>query len=432
MIVNLRARKGFSIAVVLLVIAVVLVIGITVATIGVRNLGFLNKDSRNTRAFYVAEAGLSKGIAKIKTDNNWNGYNTGTTTLTFNETVLQPGGDKFTVQVYNNFFGTADMPNCFRSISVPKGYCYIVAGGKTGTPGSGGSVKYAGVMLSMGTPFDQFGVFGDSSVLFKGNMSIDAYDSSTSTQKPGEGDAGTNGHQQGAITVLGTSGYVDGSLYAGPGSTLGTNGAISISGQPTITGDEQVLLQPNPMPEVILPTGLPVMNIPAITGNTNSLTLTPASYNGKLSLSNKDVVTLTGPGTYIFKGIDIQGQGELRVDTSSGPVKIYVDGSVNLTGGADVGGIYNINNVGLPKTTDLRIYGTENCTNFDFRGHSQAYAGIYAPNAQINLRGDGTVYGALIGKDIIIHGNPAFHYDVALSKVANDVKVIRVESWQRF
>ncbi|MCE1245328.1 MAG: hypothetical protein LWY06_01655 [Firmicutes bacterium] len=465
------SARGFSIALVLMVISVVVVIGIAVATLGVQNLGFMNRDSYNTRAFYVAEAGLAKGIAKLKTDSTWDGTNGGTEKVqTFSDVVLQPGTDKYSVQVFNNFYGTTSMANCFKGITVPAGSCYIVSEGKSGPSGKGGSSKYAAVMINKGTPFDNFGVFGDKSVTFNGAISIDAYDSSTGQQKPGEGDAGTNGNQEGAITMHGSSGSVDGTLYAGPGSNLGTNGAITITGHPTITGGEQVLSQPNPMPEVVLPSGLPLQNLPSDingyldmkykfvamsnrgssnsngNGNSNSngngnsgsssssntFTLTPANYNGKLNISSQQVVTLTGPGTYIFKGIDIAGQGELRVDTTNGPVKIYVDGSVNMTGGANAGGIFNQNSNGTPKTTDLRIYGTANCTNFDFRGHSEAYAGIYAPNADINLRGNGTVYGALIGKTIWIHGNPEFHYDVALSKLADDIKVIKVDSWQRF
>lgn len=463
--------RGISIALVLIIILVVSVIGLAISAVGMRDLNFVNKDKYNTRAFYAAEAGLSRGVAKSRTDLTWDGTIDGQgddTTLTYNNVKLETSDDTYTVQVWNNYSGSQDMTG-FKNVIVPPGYAYIVSTGRVGSTTNARATKHVGTMLKKGTPFDNFGLFGDDSVRFNGNLCVDAYDSSTGQNMAGEGDTGTNGHQQGAITLHGSAASIDGSLWVGPGSILGTNGAITITGHPTVTGDEEILPQEIPMPEVHIPSGLPQMTLPSEVSymrnyiaysskylskkgkykfaylasrapgggqgggqSGNTVQLDPGQYSGTLNVSSQQTVVLTGPGIYVFDGINMAGQGKIEVNTTGGPVKIYLNGDLNMTGGSTTGGIFNHHDGGAPKPTDLLIYGTQNCTNIDIRGNSEAYLGVYAPSADINMRGNAGLYGALVGKTIWVHGHPDFHYDIALGRLADDIMVIKVISWQRY
>ncbi|MCD4786155.1 MAG: pilus assembly PilX N-terminal domain-containing protein [Candidatus Eremiobacteraeota bacterium] len=459
--------SGISIALVLIIILVVSVIGLAISAVGMRDLNFVNKDKYNTRAFYAAEAGLARGIAKSRADLTWDGtVSEQDTTLTYNEVKLESSDDTYTVQIWNNYSGSQDMAG-FKDVVVPPGYAYIVSTGRVGTTANERAAKHVGTMLKKGTPFDEFGLFGDDSVRFNGNINIDAYDSSTGQNLSGEGDTGTNGNQQGAITINGSAASIDGSLWVGPGSILGTNGAITVTGHPSITGDEEILPQEIPMPDVQIPSGLPQMVLPSSVshirtyiaysskylsekgkykfahlssrapgggggGGSTTIPLAPGQYSGTLNVSNHQEVVLTGPGTYVFDGINIAAQGEIQVNTTGGPVKIYLNGDMKLTGGSSTGSIYNDHDGGAPKPTDLLIYGTQNCTTLDLTGNSEAYLGVYAPNAEINMRGNAELYGALVGETIWVHGHPDFHYDVALGRLADDIRVISVVSWQRY
>jgi len=475
---KIKRNRGFSIALVLMIMTIIMILGMAVATVGTTNLRFVSKDNYNTTAFYTAEAGLARGIAKLRSDPEW----TGTTQIqgeqsvpTYENVKMPTSGATYSVLVYNNFAGTNNMPG-FRNIQVPPGTCFIVGVGKVGPVGSEKAIKYVTASLKIRGPFEQFGLFGDDKVRVNGNMSVSAYDSENGQNQPGKADVGTNGNQEGAITSNGSAVYVDGSLWAGPGSILGSGGAITITGNPTITGEQKVLPQENPMPEVVIPTGIPTRTLPSDLsfidtrlalnyekrrkstsnnprykfihlasrgkpdsppggggggGGGSTITLQPGDYNSSMNISSQDTVVLTGPGTYVFKDINISGQGKIEVDTTNGPIKIYLDGNLNMTGGSTTGGIFNKNDGGSPKPTDLLIYGTDNCTNVDLRGNSQAYLAVYAPNAEINMRGNADLWGALVGKEIWVHGHPGFTYDIALGRLADDIKAIKVQSWQR-
>jgi len=470
-----KKSRGISMALVLIIILVVSVIGLAIAAVGMRDLNFVNKDKYNTRAFYAAEAGLARGISKSRTDLTWDGTVDGQgddTTLTYSNEKLESSDDTYTVQVWNNYNGSNNITG-FNNVVVPPGYTYILATGRVGSDAHARATKHVGAMLKKGTPFDNFGLFGDESVRFNGNISVDAYDSSTGQNMAGEGDTGTNGHQQGAITINGSAASIDGSLWVGPGSILGTNGAISVTGHPTVTGEEEILPQEVPMPEVVIPSGLQQLTLPSEVscnniniayssghiqtqgrykfaylssrtpgqgqgqgqgsgGSGSTVELDPGQYSGTLNVSNHQTVVLTGPGTYVFDGINMAAQAEIQVNTTGGPVKIYVNGDIKFTGGSTTGSIYNHHDGGAPKPTDLLIYGTQNCTTMDLTGNSEAYLGVYAPSAQINMRGNAGLHGALVGKDIWIHGHPDFHYDVALGRLADDIVVIKTISWQRY
>ncbi len=49
-------------------------------------------------------------------------------------------------------------------------------------------------------------------------------------------------------------------------------------------------------------------------------------------------------------------------------------------------------------------------------GRASEYMTVYAPNAAINMSGNNTVYGAMIGSSISITGGSHFVYDRSLAK----------------
>ena len=50
-------------------------------------------------------------------------------------------------------------------------------------------------------------------------------------------------------------------------------------------------------------------------------------------------------------------------------------------------------------------------------GGTGAYLAVYAPGTSIALSGGSPVYGALLGKTLIVSGNSDVHYDVQLLTV---------------
>ncbi|MFA7335720.1 MAG: hypothetical protein WC028_02960 [Candidatus Obscuribacterales bacterium] len=103
----------------------------------------------------------------------------------------------------------------------------------------------------------------------------------------------------------------------------------------------------------------------------------------------------------------------VQVDTSASPVKIYVQDG-NLPGNS-----IEVSTGMLPQSStnagDFQLFyeGTR-ALNIDLTSPS-FYATIYAPNAQINLTGEGTMQGALVGSVITLSNSGTLKIDTDLS-----------------
>ena len=238
---------------------------------------------------------------------------------------------------------------------------------------------------------------GKDSVSIQGNVATDSYDSrkgayDASKNKGSEGDVSTDATTAGAINV-GSNATINGDAYIGPGGNVSSG--IQSSG--TITGTLGTEGSTWDMPLSLIPTGV-----------TNS---------GALSLAGKSTRTLT-EGTYWFSSISITGNGQLNI---VGNVKIYVTGSIDAGGNGFV-------NVNTPPS--LLIYGTvdptnpaNKCTSVSIHGNGVFSGAVYAPAANIDVVGNGEVYGALTGKTAKFTGSGmgGFHYDEALGKIGEFV-----------
>lgn len=427
-----KNEKGFTIALVFMVLMIVLLIGMASATLASRNLGFVNKDHNNTMAFYAAESGIARAISRLRDDDEWIGTETGSNgeqTLSFENVQVGDSDASYSVWVYNNFRGTSDI-TAYKGAVVPPGYTYILGVGSVGSSPFRKAVRYVGAMAKRTGPFEDMGIFSDKQTSFAGSIQVASYDSSTGQLVSGEANVGTNASDTGVFTIDGSAASIDGSIFAGPGSFIGSGGAIIIEGQPQISGDLKVLPREVPMPAPEFPENIETKTVT----NPNDLiiNLEPGKYDEVLTVSNKQNVILTGPGTYVLKGVYFTGKGILSVDTTNGPVKVIMDGDISFQGTSFLGGIANVNQSGPPKPTDLVIYGTDNCKNIAVGGNATAYAGIYARKANVTIYGNPSMYGAVISEKVTVPGNPTFFYDVALSGMIEDLPVIKVTSWTRY
>jgi hypothetical protein len=86
----------------------------------------------------------------------------------------------------------------------------------------------------------------------------------------------------------------------------------------------------------------------------------------------------------------------------------------------------------------VQIFGT-NTTNesstslagqtIKIAGDGEFHGVIYAPNADVEVRGMGDTYGAVVGKNIFLGGNGQFHYDEALKDLDSD-RSYRIARWR--
>ncbi len=129
-----------------------------------------------------------------------------------------------------------------------------------------------------------------------------------------------------------------------------------------------------------------------------------------LNISGGDMILFVD-GNFTMDGAT---QMTIAADSS---LTLIVTGTVNLLAGAKI----TANQQGLTTSSlpAMSIYSSydsdiENKTGINITGAFNAYANIYAPLAEINIAGSGTLYGAVRGKTATITGGAAIHYDAAL------------------
>jgi hypothetical protein len=433
----LKYRKSYGVAIptVLFVLVIVFCIGVAISAVGIQDLRNSQRNRWNKEAFYAAEAGLARAIERIKSDIDWEGFEEGQF-LTFENVPLTAGDSSatYTVYVCNHFRPSSTPQSVHPEIAahishIPLYNAYILAVGKVN---GGQAVRRVGTMLRI-QEFHPFrcALFGDSSLNLN-NINLYAYDSSTNTYElvPDEANAGVNGSgwTDGAAAFAENNANVDGYVYL---STLvnGIPGIVDYGG--TVQPEALRITEPQPMPSVTLPEGLTQRSLPQ--GNYSSLELLPGDYSGSGVIDlRKAQVTIKGPGTFVLDGINLNGNDDIIIDNpTDDPVIIYTNGNISGRGNSALG--FQTSDP-VVKPWKVQIYGTDTCKQVDARGNPTAGYVVYAPKAGIELKGNVTFYGAVVGDTITISGNAGlFMYDICIADIVMPgPPVIKSISWQRF
>jgi len=425
-----RGNSGYALIFTLFALFLLFAFCLTISAMAVSNLNHVKKIKFGSSALCAAESGVMRGLTYLKSNRAWDGTTDGSgeeSKLTFLDEKMPGGFGTYTVRVYNNLNGSGAIP-APRGISVPPGGCYLYSEGKSNL----NSNRYVSVMMGGSSLFGH-GIFSTKDgVRLNGNIDITAYDPSSGSLVPGAASVATNNAETGAVVVNGTAANIDGTLFAGPGANVDGNNAIIFHGSPTIGGDppKDALQSERNFPPVEVPTGLPKMTF---TGNYN---LAPGDYSDEdaLRLQNDDYFLTGAPGgaVYIFNGIHGSGNpdGMIKVDTTNGPVKIYFTGDVKLSGHS---GIVDANDPQsqFPDTSNIQIFLTSDVTDIDLSGQALIHGAVYAPDTNLDMRGNSDMFGAIVANDIWIRGTAEVHYDVELKNILSDDS-LTVKCWAYF
>lgn len=256
--------------------------------------------------------------------------------------------------------------------------------------------------------FGKYGVLTVERITMTGNAGTDSYDSS-------KGDYGAsydgkiNIAQNGSILTNGTgdpatsltgNATVKGDADTGPEGTIAKTGNASITGTESHNADEE-------MPPAELPQLSWVYCGPLSLSGNNSLTRTTNNYQyDSINLSGNSKLTLSGEiNIYVTGGIQTSGNSQIIIEPSS-KVSAYFDGNVSVSGN----GVWN-------KTQDpseLSFFGRPTSTSVSLSGNSDFYGTVYAPSADLNISGNGCIYGAVGGDTLTLTGNAKVHSDEQL------------------
>jgi hypothetical protein len=136
--------------------------------------------------------------------------------------------------------------------------------------------------------------------------------------------------------------------------------------------------------------------------------LVPGTY-GNISLDGNTTLTLA-PGVYNINSLSMAGNASVII-TPLGQVVINVAGG-GVTGTNPVLSLNgnSVNNLTYNANQFLINYSGSGNVNVSGNPNS-SYFVLNAPNAAVQVGGNGHIFGAIVGKSINVNGNGAFSYD---------------------
>ena len=293
---------------------------------------------------------------------------------------------------------------------------------------SGDVTKQLQVALTNGFFPYKNGFDSKNGFVLKGqNVTMDSYSSAigpySNSNKGSEIRVSTVSIETDAIDIGNANifGYVAVGATLAPGQTgsdlidVGKNGTISSYGESQIVQEDRIMTD--------YYASFPNRSAPSVSSgwefpSSGTITTSGTYYvdgdwslggsSGALVIASGIDVILVVTGTF-----ELKGNATLTLDTDA-TLKLFVEGDVSIGGN----GILNSSN-----PENLEVIGTntnEGVQTIKINGNGQLSATVYAPNANVELKGGGSsgrVYGAVVAYDASLVGNSHFSFDEALADV---------------
>ena len=399
-------EKGMVLPLGLMFLAIIAIMGTTAVIITTTDLKIGSNYRAGEQAFYDADAGVQyvlKRLAIDLDDSDPDTVDLMTEDPPISLNYSTPSGFSFTVPTELTSLGSNQ-------------YRFQVTGYGPNNSEAVIEVVFSAEQKSI---FD-YGLFTNGLLDLKSDANVYSYDSRYTPDPDPAGfpDASTGEADIGSNTEISTkmATYIDGDLGLGADTSDPPDDAIwTDTGTPDITGTVVNVEHVNPDPLGANDSSSELYNkfIDIITTNDNGTAGDGSPLEGAtaIDLDNAETLTLTA-GDYYITDIILKNGSTLEIDATSGPVNIYLSGTLD----AEEGELESkngsaLNNLSQP--TDFSIFSNSS-QDITFK-HSSAFKGmVYAPNAHVEMKNTAGVYGLIWGNTATIHNSGEFYFDEAI------------------
>lgn len=378
-------RKGF-VALVMLVIAILLIAGIGLLSLGLDSRILAIRDTAGSIARCAADSGLTKAVYEMN-----------------QKLQAKPWDGSTLPQVTDE-----DLPNCDAAFS------YII----TGDSISGYSVEAVGKYLTaekivscalgLKSRFD-YAILTRADITMANSALVGWYNYDANDKMFS---IGTNSIEEGAINLK-HGATVEGNVIIGPG---GDPDLVIDGSGATITGETYAATETYNFPSATVPMGL--QEAPSQGDLKDPAVITTSLKCDSINLGNGETLTIDGDvSIYVTGDVTLGNSAELQiVDAGTNPdasLTLYVEGDVEVKNG---GAFNNL----AQDPQKLKIYGLDSCENIILKNSSEFYGAVYAPNAYVELKNSAAAYGAVVADSFEQKNSAAFYYDASLRDVDID------------
>lgn len=264
-------------------------------------------------------------------------------------------------------------------------------------------------------PLGLQGMHGEQGVTVRAGAVVDGYDSSAGTYDDqldpslpfeatgGAGRISSNGDVvlEGDPFLVGDETFVFGDVYAGPEGLLTVDPDVQVSGS-VVTLAERVDLPSIEVPDL----GTAKSDVLVAPGSTTVLT-GDARYR-KINGSS-GTVRVEGPARLHIGSLLFASGGRLEIDSSAGPVVLYVESSLQLPVGSTVQSL-------TQDPTGSALYmGPLAIGGLDLSAAGEFYGLMYGPRLDLVVPASLRVFGAVAGRSVTLAEGARLTYDVALA-----------------
>ncbi len=262
------------------------------------------------------------------------------------------------------------------------------------------------------------GFFTLESLRLNPDARLDSYDSSQGTYLE-QVDTALN--RKGIVgsnqdIALAAGGAVLGDVVYGPTGKAELAKGASVSGN-TMARPELEVLPPLETPVIAL--AKPKVH----TGGTPMIVPPGEAGYESLEVGKNAQLVLKGPLTLVLGALKLRLGSTLQLDTSDGPVEVYVKDSLDMDTSASVSTSSQV-------TSDSLIYVSAPAgKTISFGAKSQFYGFIYAPEADVTVAAKFEVFGGLVCHSLQLAAQGKLHYDLALGATLES-RLPLLRSWR--
>lgn len=414
-----RSERGAVLIVALLVMALLALGVASYLTLNLSTARLARQSYNRNASFHLAEAGAEEALwsfnqSHARNPDAWSGWTVQGSAARRKFDGFDFGGNtRGTIKVYvdNTSPGSGARP-------------HAVALAQVDTPGLPPGIRMLEITLSRRSFFAN-GIVARDRVKFSGtNTSVDSWNSDpdnnsataaipySAAVRNDRGSIATLAIEN--IAMLVNQADVWGYAATGGGAPeVGTHGSIRGASTPADVVIDPARVSTDfsaDLPLVTAPVdGTPIATLGATLGTAGTATRWRI---GSISLNGKQSLTILGDVTLILtastgSALDVTGNASIVIPAGSS-LTVYVEADLKVAGN----GIAN----GNTRPASCRIYGTHaSDQKVHVAGNGALKAVIYAPNADVQVNGNGDILGAVVGREVTFTGNADFHYDESLA-----------------
>lgn len=418
-----RRDRGVLIVIAMLLAGLMAIALVSYIRLSTNSLRLANRTFYNNAAINLAETGVEEALYCFGLVNGgtavataWNGWDTSDGTSA-----------KRTFSGFDLGANTTATVKVYVSAYNPSGSTQptVVAKASIAVPNQATLHKYVEVTLKRRSLFAT-GLVAREGVSFSGNnASVDSWisdpdnDASTAAVAYSSGNRRDHG-SVGSVSVTSTVSVQNADIwgYAAVGSSSSSSISVGPQGRVGPFGTASGVKDPNNiatdfsanLDSISLPTtGTAIGSVGSSLGSAGSTNIYryAGSISNSLTIYGNVTLILTAPAG--SSAINLTGSDQLTL-AAGATLTIYTAGDVKIAGN----GV--LNNNSAPST--FQLWGTSTSAtaqSIQIAGNGALKGIVYAPNASIKINGNGDVMGSMVGNDITVVGNAAFHYDESLA-----------------